>query len=67
MDPKDIRLTAPQVRQRYGGRSDMWIWRLLHDERSGFPKPLVINGRRYWRLGDLEDFERAQASKQEAA
>ena len=55
MDPsEDIHLPAPQVRLRYG-RSDMWLWRLLRDEKSGFPQPLVINKRRYWRLADLKN------------
>jgi predicted DNA-binding transcriptional regulator AlpA len=63
MDPsEDIHLPAPQVRLRYG-RSDMWLWRLLRDEKSGFPRPLVINKRRYWRLSDLKNWELLQARK----
>ena len=65
MDPKDVRLTAPQVRHRYGNRSDMWLWRLLKNQASGFPLPLIINRRRYWRLGDLEAWEVAQAAQQQ--
>ena len=67
MDSKAVRLTAPQVRHRYGSRSDMWLWRLLKNEASGFPKPLIINGRRYWRLEDLEAWEVAQAAKRHGA
>jgi predicted DNA-binding transcriptional regulator AlpA len=63
MDQDDLCLPAPEVRRRYG-RSDMWLWRMLQDENSGFPKPLVINNRRYWRLADLRDWELSQAAKQ---
>src|SRR3954447_6194300 len=60
---EDVHLPAPQVRRRYG-RSDMWLWRLLQDEKSGFPKPLIIKSRRYWRLADLKRWELWHASKQ---
>jgi predicted DNA-binding transcriptional regulator AlpA len=43
------------VRARYGDVSDMWLHRRLRD--SDFPKPLVINGRRFWRISDLEAWE----------
>ena len=59
---EDVHLPAPQVRHRYG-RSDMWLWRLLRDETSGFPKPMMINKRRYWRLADLRDWELSQTAK----
>ncbi len=61
MDSEDVHLSAPQVRRRYGARSDMWLWRLLRDNRSGFPKPLVINNRRYWLLSELRQWEASQA------
>jgi predicted DNA-binding transcriptional regulator AlpA len=54
----EIYLTAPQVRQRFGGKSDMWLWRLLHDETS-FPRPVVIRHQRYFRLSELVAFENA--------
>jgi hypothetical protein len=53
-------LTARQVRARYGGVSDMWLHRRLHDA-SGFPQPVVICGRRFWRLSDLVAWERKAA------
>ena len=58
-DHTEIFLTARQTRQRYGGISDMWLWRRLHDD-SGFPKPLVINRRRFWRLSELIMWERSR-------
>jgi hypothetical protein len=53
----EIFLTAPQLRQRFGGKSDMWLWRLLREEPR-FPKPLMIRRNRYWRLSAIEAFER---------
>jgi len=40
----------------------MWIWRRLKDE-SGFPRPLDISGRRFWRLSSLIVWERNRARK----
>jgi predicted DNA-binding transcriptional regulator AlpA len=68
MKDEDVYLTAAQVRSRYGGMSDMCLWRWLRDERLNFPRPLIINGRRYWRLRELIAWERARAAdRMEAA
>jgi predicted DNA-binding transcriptional regulator AlpA len=53
------------TRARYGV-SDMTIFRWLADPKLGFPQPIRINGRRYWRLADLQAFEARQASKEAA-
>ena len=58
----DVFLTASRVRQRYGGCSEMWLWRRLHDDRSNFPQPTYISGRRFWRLHDLLAWERSLAA-----
>lgn len=35
LDPAEERyLTAAQVRKRYGGVSDMWLWRRLNPDRT---------------------------------
>jgi predicted DNA-binding transcriptional regulator AlpA len=49
-------LTAGQVRARYSV-SDMSLWRWLRDETLCFPHPMRINGRRFWRLSELEAWE----------
>jgi predicted DNA-binding transcriptional regulator AlpA len=54
----DVLLTARQVRQRYGGKSDVWLWRALRSE-SQFPRPIYIRSQRYFRLRDLLAFESA--------
>lgn len=62
----DCFLTARQTRARYGDISDMWLWRRQHDE-SGFPKPMVVEKRRFWRLSELIAWERACVSGMRAA
>ncbi|KQS71463.1 hypothetical protein ASG32_28890 [Methylobacterium sp. Leaf361] len=59
-------LPTAQVLARYQV-SDMTIFRWLKDAGLSFPQPIRINGRRYWRLADLQAFEIRQASKKEAA
>ena len=61
----DVCLDAMGVRMRYGGRSDMWLWRRLQKD-ADFPRPIVIGNKRYWRLSELvafEDRRRADASR----
>jgi predicted DNA-binding transcriptional regulator AlpA len=59
--------TANQVRARYGGISDMTLWRWLNDPALNFPKPVVINNRRYFSDEQLDQFDRAQAAKSQEA
>lgn len=76
VDADTVYLNAAQVRTRYGGMSDMALWRWLRDETLDFPKPLIINNRRFWLAAALSDWERkrthqggapAPADKTEAA
>ena len=55
-----VLLNATQVRQRYGGLSAMGLWRWIYNERLEFPKPLIVNTRRYWWQHELEAWERAR-------
>lgn len=57
----DLYLRIADVRARYGNVSHMWVERRLHDDPS-FPRPQYISKRRFWRLGDLVAWERANAS-----
>jgi hypothetical protein len=59
-DEHERLLTAAQVKRRYGGVSDLWLWRRLRDE-SGFPKPIFICRRRFWRLSALIAWERSRS------
>jgi hypothetical protein len=53
-------LTGPRLDARYG-ISPMTRWRWEHDTELNFPQPTIINGRKYWCLEALEDWERARA------
>jgi hypothetical protein len=39
------------------------IERWLQDPNLNFPKPIVVNKRKYWRLEELERWERSRASE----
>lgn len=52
-----------KVRARYGDRSHMWIERLLRREDSGFPKPVYVGRLRFWKIEELEAWERGLAGK----
>lgn len=58
-----IHLTSGQVRARYGGVSDMTLWRWLKDADLAFPQPIFIGRRRYWLAAALDAFDSRQASR----
>lgn len=62
MNDADTYLSAAQVRSRYGDISDMSLWRWSNNPAMGFPKPLRINRRRFFRLRELEEWERSRAA-----
>jgi predicted DNA-binding transcriptional regulator AlpA len=59
-------LTAPQVCQRYGGVSHMWLQRVL-DSDPTFPRPAKFghkkNSWRFFKISELVEWERAQAAR----
>jgi predicted DNA-binding transcriptional regulator AlpA len=63
--PNEDLLPAVKVSSRYGV-SSMTVWRWEKDSALNFPQPIRINGRRYWRIADLQAFE-ARQSEMEAA
>jgi predicted DNA-binding transcriptional regulator AlpA len=58
-------LPAAAVRARYGV-SDMTLWRWLRNEALGFPTPIRINQRRFWKLAELESWEASHDQSKEA-
>lgn len=46
-------INSAAVRDICGGISDMSLWRWLNDPKMKFPKPVVIQRRRYWREADV--------------
>jgi predicted DNA-binding transcriptional regulator AlpA len=53
-------LPGPKVCARYDIR-DITLLRWMRDAELEFPQPLRINRRNYWRLAELERWERARA------
>jgi hypothetical protein len=51
-------LPAKKVQQRYDV-SDRTIDRWLASKTLGFPQPVLINKRRYWRISELVVWERS--------
>jgi hypothetical protein len=58
--PQTLFLKARQVRARYGDVSHMWLVRRQKD--AGFPSPLFFGGIRFWKLSDLERWEKDQTT-----
>ena len=56
--PQTLFLKARQVRARYGDVSHMWLVRRQTD--SGFPSPTIFGGIRFWKMSDLERWEKHQ-------
>ena len=52
-------LPARQIWERYGITSRT-LSRWLARGNLGFPRPIFVNGHRYFRLGEIEVWERAQ-------
>jgi predicted DNA-binding transcriptional regulator AlpA len=51
-------LISKQVRERYGDRSQMWIWRRLkYDAR--FPRPILIGNRQHFDEAELDAYDEA--------
>ena len=49
----DDLLNSREIRRMFGGVCEMTIWRWTHSEQIGFPKPVQIGRRNYWRRGDI--------------
>jgi predicted DNA-binding transcriptional regulator AlpA len=54
-------LSGPRVDRRYN-MSPMTRWRWERNPDLGFPKPIIINGRKYWSRRALEEWERTRAT-----
>jgi predicted DNA-binding transcriptional regulator AlpA len=55
--PQVVYLDTAQVRRRYAGISYQTLWKWTRDPALGFPAPLNIGGRNYWRETDLDSFD----------
>jgi predicted DNA-binding transcriptional regulator AlpA len=54
-------ISAPQVCQRYGGRSHMWLERLLRNDPE-FPRPKYFGRLRFFEIEELEAYERRRVA-----
>jgi predicted DNA-binding transcriptional regulator AlpA len=60
-------LNHAQVRERYGGKSKMWLERKIRIDGE-FPRPTKLGGRvRLWAEDELEKYERKIAARERAA
>lgn len=57
-------INSQEVRARYGGISDMTLWRWQRDRRIAFPRPVKLgaNGWNFWWLPDICAWERTRAT-----
>lgn len=54
MQSKNKLITQAEIKDTFGGVSDMTIWRWLQDPKMGFPKPIKIKTRNYWKSIDVD-------------
>lgn len=60
-DAETLYLSRPKVLRRYD-ITDMTLWRWEHDNQLCFPKSILIRDRNYFRITQLEQWERKQAA-----
>jgi predicted DNA-binding transcriptional regulator AlpA len=53
-------LPSRKVQERYD-IADRTLDRWLESKALDFPRPVIINKRRYWRIGELVTWERSRA------
>lgn len=56
-------LSAKQVAEVCGGVCDMTLHRWLRSDQLGFPKPAVVNRRRYWRADEIGEWWTKRATE----
>jgi hypothetical protein len=61
LTPEQQYILRRTLRQRFGGISAMTLWRWERDGQLGFPQALIINGRKYYDLREIEGWERSRA------
>jgi hypothetical protein len=59
--PDAVWISTNQVLARYGGRSQMWLWRKIQNEPT-FPRPAYFGRMQFFRVDELEAYERAAAA-----
>jgi hypothetical protein len=65
LPPDAVWATSLQVRARYGGTSDMWLYRKLKNDPD-FPKPSYDGPLMMFSVAELEAYDRKLLSKKTA-
>jgi hypothetical protein len=55
-----------QARQRYGVSSPSTFWRWDNDPDSKFPRPVIINGRKFRDIAELDAYDAMLAAERAA-
>lgn len=54
-------LPSSAVKELFGGISNMTLWRWETDSELGFPEPVRVRTRKFWKAAELREFiERQQ-------
>lgn len=61
---EQILMPTSAVLRHLGGISQMTLWRWERDENLGFPAPVRINRRKYFRRAEIEEFINQQGAVQ---
>jgi len=56
-------LTSNKVLERFDNISRMTLQRWVRDPKLGFPQPMIIGHRWYFRKSELDEFEERQKAK----
>jgi predicted DNA-binding transcriptional regulator AlpA len=62
VDKTDRMVGTAKVCAMCDGKAPRTIERWLLNEKLAFPKPTLINGRRFWLLSELQEWQRKQAA-----
>ncbi len=60
--PDAVFISAKQLRNRYGARSEMWLVRKLESDPD-FPRPMYSGRLRFFRLDELERYEKLAVTR----
>lgn len=63
-EPEAVWLSAKSTWTRYNTTS-MSLWRWLKDPALGFPRPIFIGRFRYFKLSELEAFDREREAERD--
>jgi hypothetical protein len=64
--PDAVFISAKQLRNRYGARSAMWLHRRKMSD-SDFPKPTLIGRLNFYKITDVEAYERGLVTRDNTA